>query len=408
MAFAISTDVNIDILSSLVNRVFVTEDVTMGSPQQGYVVRYRGKLREGDTALAYDQLADSLHSYNLTPLFRMDQDRHAIVLINGLAKVRPSNPWINVVLAVLTIISVLVAGGYYISGFTLFDKGLTLSSLWAFLASGLPYAISLLAILGAHEFGHYLVGRFHKTPVTLPYFIPMPFPGSFGTMGAFINMKAPPKNRRILLDIGIAGPLAGLIVAIPVLLIGLKMSAIGALPLATDRGAGMSLEGNSLLYLASKFIVFHQLLPAPASYGSLPPVLYWLRYIFTSMPLPFGGHDVNLSPVAWAGWVGILVTSLNLIPAGQLDGGHMLYVLLGARRSQRILPVILILLVLLGFVWAGWWLWAALIFFFGRVYAEPLDQITQLDRPRKALAILALIIFILVFTPVPLTVFFNG
>ncbi len=406
MAFAMSSEINPEILSSLVSRIFSIEDVTLGSPQQGYVVRYRGKIRDEDTASAYDQLTDLVHPYNLTPLFRMDQDRHAIVLINSLAKVRPSNPWVNVVLAGLTIISVLIAGGFYVSGFTTFDKGVTLDSITAFLVSGLPYGASLLAILGAHEFGHYLVGRFHKTPVTLPYFIPMPFPGSFGTMGAFINMKAPPKNRRILLDIGIAGPLAGLIVAIPILLAGLRMSTLSGLPLVSDPRVSFQMEGNSLLYLASKFVIFHQLLPAPASYGNLPPLVYWIRYIFTSQPFPLGGKDVMLNPMAWAGWVGILVTSLNLIPAGQLDGGHMLYVLLGTRRSQRILPIILVLLVLLGFVWAGWWLWAALIFLFGRVYAEPLDQITQLDPPRKALAVLALIIFILVFTPVPLTSFF--
>jgi len=111
-----------------------------------------------------------------------------------------------------------------------------------------------------------------------------------------------------------------------------------------------------------------------------------------------------LHPVAWAGWAGILVTSLNLIPAGQLDGGHMLYVLVGKTWARRLLPVILIGVVALGFFWNGWWLWAALIFLLGRTHAEPLDQITTLDTPRRLLALLALVVFILVFTPVPLNI----
>ncbi len=158
----------------------------------------------------------------------------------------------------------------------------------------------------------------------------MPF-SQIGTMGAFINMKEPPKNRKVLLDIGIAGPLAGLIVAIPVLLIGLSLSQITRLQV--EPGQMIQMEGNSVLYLLSKFAIFGQLLPAPANYAGLSPVLYWLQYFFTGTPSPLGGLDVNLHQVAWAGWIGLLVTAMNLIPAGQLDGGHMLYVLIGQKKS---------------------------------------------------------------------------
>jgi len=123
--------------------------------------------------------------------------------------------------------------------------------------------------------------------------------------------------------------------------------------------------------------------------------------------MPKGGVDVTLNSVAWAGWAGLLVTALNLIPAGQLDGGHLIYVLLG-RRARRLMPFILGALLLLGLVWSGWWLWAILIFILGRAYAEPLDQITTLDPRRRAIALLGLIIFILVFTPVPLITPFGG
>ena len=110
-----------------------------------------------------------------------------------------------------------------------------------------------------------------------------------------------------------------------------------------------------------------------------------------------------LSAVAWAGWAGLLVTALNLIPAGQLDGGHVLYVLLGKERMKKLCPLLLVILIGLGFVWSGWWFWAAILFLFGRFYAEPADQITPLDSKRKILAIIGLIIFLLVFIPVPIT-----
>ncbi len=127
---------------------------------------------------------------------------------------------------------------------------------------GRPFAVSLLAILAAHEFGHYLMGRYHGVHVTLPYFIPMPF-SQIGTMGAFINMKEPPKNRKVLLDIGIAGPLAGLAVAIRILILGLYLSKVEALPLQIAPNTGLQLEGNSILYLFLKFAMFGWLLPAP-------------------------------------------------------------------------------------------------------------------------------------------------
>lgn len=389
-------------INNLIQRIFYVEDVTLGEGNQNFLVRYRGRLRGQDSAADYDWLSEQLKPYNITPLFRKEGDRHLILLMSGRIRPKPYNPGVNVLLFGLTVISVLMAGALNnLEGPVGASLGQLFLAILRNLGSGWPFAVSLLAILVAHEFGHYLAGRYHKTYVTLPYFLPLPF-SPFGTLGAFINMKEPPKNRRILLDIGIAGPLAGLIVAIPVLLIGLSLSKVGEIPSIMRPGVGLQLEGNSLLYLLAKFAVFHQLLPAPASYGGVPPALYWLRYIFTGQPLPLGGVDVMLNPVAWAGWIGILVTSLNLIPAGQLDGGHMLYVLLGARRARLLLPFILVALVGLGFFWNGWWLWALLIFLLGRVYAEPLDQITPLDGPRKALAILALVIFVLVFTPVPL------
>ena len=392
-------------LTSIVGRVLRIDDITIGGTGQDFLARYRGQLYDSDSGRSYDQLASNLRSLNITPLFRTEGDQHVVLLVQGRIEPRPSNPLINLVLFIFTVLSVIFAGALYsYSGPIPSDQSELLAAILHGLASGIPFAVSLLAILLAHEFGHYIAGRYHHTHVTLPYFIPFPL-SPFGTMGAFIQLKQPPKNKRILLDIGVSGPIAGLVVAFPILLYGLSLSHIETIILPA--GQGIQLEGNSLLYLLAKYIVFGQLLPAPSTYGDLSAFLYWVRYFFTSQPLPLGGIDVFISPIAWAGWAGLLVTALNLIPAGQLDGGHVIYSLFG-NRSKLLLPVILVLLVVLGFVWSGWWIWAFLILLMGRVHAEPLDTITPLDSRRKALAVVVLFIFILVFTPVPLIQTFAG
>jgi hypothetical protein len=393
-----------EILKQLVGRFLRITDVTMGTQKQTYLVRYRGQLY-GESESAYTQLSETLKPYGLLPLFRKDGDQHVILLTPDNYQIRASNPLTNLILFILTFVSVLFAGVLYTyDGPLPDDLGGILSTVFVNLPSGFPFAASLLAILLAHEFGHYLAGRYHKAPVSLPYFLPFPL-SPFGTMGAFIQMKKPPQNKRTLLDIGIAGPLAGLVVAIPILLYGLSLSTIQ--PIIVPPNAGFQLEGNSILYLLAKFAVFGQWLPAPSDYGGLAPFVYWIRYFFTSQPLPIGGMDVFIHPVAWAGWAGLLVTALNLVPAGQLDGGHLIYVLIG-ERARKLWPFIMIGLALLGLVWSGWWLWAFLLFFVGRVYAEPLDQITGLDRKRKFLAVFGIVIFFLVFTPVPLVYYGAG
>ncbi len=389
------------VIDALVGRIFRIEDITHGGPQQGFLVRYRGHLVDADSAGAYERLAEWLKPHNMTPLFRQEGDRQVILLVQGVLNPKPSNPMINLVLFILTLFSVLLTGALYgMSEGDLPKEPLQMAL--ALLNRGWPFALSLLAILASHEFGHYLMGRHHKVHVTLPYFIPLPF-SLIGTMGAFINMKTPPRNRRQLLDIGLAGPLAGLAVTIPVLFLGLHLSPQTTLPSLGANGAATGMEGNSLLYLLSKYLVFGRLLPAPVTYGGMAPIVYWVGYFFSGRPYPAGGADVLLGPVAWAAWVGLLMTGLNLIPAGQLDGGHILYVLLGEKRAKRILPFILVALMLLGIFWFGWFLWAALIFFLGRAHAEPMDQITQLDGKRKLAAALGLLVFILTFTPVPLS-----
>lgn len=388
-------------LRPIVAQVMMIEDTTYGG-QDSYAVRFRGQLI-GDSEAAYATVAEQFRPLGYTPLFRKDGASHLVLALPGVIDPPRSNPWTNVVMFGLTLVSVLYVGAVYAAPS---EVGPASVGEWlSFLIGGLPFALSMLGILLAHELGHYFAARYHKVAVTLPYFIPLPWPFSpFGTMGAFIQLKQPPTNRRVLLDIGIAGPLAGLIVAVPVLIYGLMISTVEPIPASFPAGQGIMLEGNSILYVLAKYLVFGQWLPAPVDFGGLPPFLYMLRYYLLGYPLPLGGQDVILSPVAWAGWGGLLVTGLNLIPVGQLDGGHALYVLIG-RRARLLVPVIIAILIGLGFFWNGWWLWAALIYFlFGRAHAEPLDQITELDPARRLLAIATLIIFVLVITPIPLTI----
>lgn len=389
-----------DTVTPLIARYFDIESVTQGGAKFGFLVRYVGKLRI-DSERAHRELSAALNPQHYTVLFREQDGKHVIELLPGLPKPRRSNPLVNLLFFVLTLASVIFTGAQYGT------EAQPANTLAEFIRSGMPFTIAMLGILLAHEFGHYLAARYHKTKVTLPYFLPLPAPYSpFGTLGAFIQLKEPPRNKKVLFDIGVAGPLAGLVVAVPVLLIGLSLSKLDTIPSFVAAGDGFSLEGNSILYLISKFLIFRQWLPAPVSYGGAEPFIYWIKYILTGLPTPLGGTDVFLHSIAWAGWGGLLVTSMNLLPVGQLDGGHILYSLLG-NRINKLWPFVVGILVLLGFFFSGWWLWIFLILLMGRTHAEPLDQITKMDTGRKVLAIFAIIVFFLVFTPIPLRIFFG-
>lgn len=362
--------------------VMAVEDVTEGvaapyaaalsgrrPPQEGpAAVRLRGRLLVPSEE-AYDRLAARFASLGYTPLLRRDPDNptgHVVLALPG--QLRQSRPRVTraATLFALTVLSCLFVGAQMVEGLTSINFNLL---------DGVPYAAALLSILLAHELGHYVVARRVGTPVSLPYFIPVPIPGSFGTFGAFINMAAPPRNRRHWLAIAAAGPLAGLAVTIPVLWIGLSLSQVRPLP--TDQP--YMLEGNSLLYAALKYLKFGQLLPS-------------------------NGVDVFIHPVAFAGWAGLLVTGLNLIPAGQLDGGHILAALAGERAAGYVFWGIVAALAGLSVLYQGWLLWLGLLLVFGRFRIQPLDDVTGLNRPQRLLAALMLVVFLLVFTPVPMRI----
>lgn len=395
----------IEVLNSQVARIFRIEDVTLGDPREWFA-RYRGQFLNEDTIAAYDQLAEAVRGYDLVPLFRDGDDGKQVIFLASAPKILASTTrvTVNIVLFILTIISMMLTGAEP-------PANNSFSGVFRSFLSGWPFALSMMGILFAHEMGHYLACRYYKVPATLPFFIPAPIVSPFGTLGAFIAMRGIPKNKRILFDVGVAGPLAGLVIAIPVLIYGLSISKLGPIAVSAAGTSGV-LEGNSIFYLFSKYLVFGKLLPEPVSMNGLSPLMYWLQYFFTGHPIPLGGLDVQLSQVAWAGWGGLLVTTLNLMPLGTLDGGHVAYGLFGD-RARKIFPFMIGLLIAFSVLPVvvtlslaafnfNWLLWAAILFWLGNVRTQPLDDVSALDPKRRALGILVLLLFILLLTPIPL------
>jgi hypothetical protein len=342
------------------------------------MVSFEGQLLM-DSEAAYDQLDTLLAPQNRLALFREEEGKHVIHVLSGRVNPRPRAWWPNALLFIATLFSVLLVG-LNIALTEIADDNVFLArailnngliELWR----GLPYALSIMLILGAHELGHYFAARHHKLAVTLPYFIPLPFFSLFGTLGAFIQLRQPMRNRKMLIDVGAAGPLAGLIFAIPILLIGLASQRPEPMP-----GLGGVYEGDSIVYALAKTL----------TYG---------RFI------PDGRVDIcfNCNQFTYAGWTGLLVTALNLFPVGQLDGGHILYAAFGDRARRLYAPLIALLFFLTLFVSETWLLWLMMLLFLGRVYAMPLDMITPLDASRRWLAIASIVIFILIFVPAPMT-----
>ncbi len=279
---------------------------------------------------------------------------------------RSSSPLVNLVLFLLTLVTTTMAGAMH-AGVDPF------SDPWS-MSAGLPFSVPLMTILLCHELGHYTAALRHGVPTTLPYFLPGP-PFLVGTFGAFIRMRGMPRSRRALFDVGAAGPWAGLLVAIPTVVLGLLWSEVQ--PLTKGAGGGLAL-GNSLLFDGLSRAVLHT---DPDS------------------------ATILLHPVALAGWFGIFVTFLNLLPIGQLDGGHVVYALFG-RRHRAIARLFLVVVLGLGFLgWEGWFLWALMLAFVLKVDHPPtMDAETPLDPARKIAAWATIGVFALTFMPVPITV----
>ncbi len=341
-------------LQHLLADVFYTEFVR----HEDNAILFYGHLGV-DPDEAFKRLRPRFEREGFTPMLRRFQGYEVVVALPGVIHPRPANPIINVLLFIATVFTTVWAGSFLAApprtAMDVFDP--------IRLLQGIPFAAALLLILGVHELGHFFVARYHGVNVTLPYFIPVPF--GLGTFGAFIQLRSPVENRKALFDVGIAGPLAGFLVAVPLMIIGLWLSDVVPRPPRT--------MGSSLL-------------------------VRWLADVVR----PHGpGEALRLHPVALAAYIGLWVTAMNLLPVGQLDGGHVAYSALGSAFRYVAIGMLILMLVLGWQVWQGWFIWAAFVAFTGVDHPPPLNDLTPLDLKRYILFALAVGLFIITFVPRP-------
>ncbi|MBN1488111.1 MAG: site-2 protease family protein [Anaerolineae bacterium] len=363
----------LDKLTTALAGLMEIEAVTLLEVGEHPLVKFSGQLLGDDQDTIFEQLCARLAALGYTPVLYEEGGVHILQAVPGVVDAPQNRPWINGLLFIATLISVLFIGALNEGADPLADLG--------DLVLGLPFAGTLLTILTSHELSHYFVGLRYGSPVSLPYFIPLPL-SIFGTMGALIVQRGPMRSRKALFDIGAAGPLGGLILALPFLVIGLSLSQVQPLPTSES----FYVEGNSLLYFMVKYFIFGQ-------------------------PLPAGGVDVMLHPMAFAAWAGLLVTALNLFPIGQFDGGHIAYAMWG-QNAWKIGRLFLFLcfgwgiaLLVLGNTAGGTWItWGMLASLMGARHPAPLNDITPLDAARRRIGWAMVLIFVLILVPIPLMV----
>ena len=359
------------------------EDVLVVGDRQirGGVIVFRGVLTT-EPRRALDLLIERFRPLGYTPFLRQEAD---VVAVQAWPLAETTVPWrigVNVLLFVATCLSTLVAGLSF-AGSPTFDALRSSPSAARFLA-GTPFAFTLMAILSVHELGHYFTARYYRAAVSLPYFIPAPV--GFGTLGAIILMRSPARDRNSLFDIAAAGPLAGLAVAFPAILLGLAWSSVVPAP-----PEGYAAFGDSLLTWALAYLRF----------GPIPP-----------------GHMLFTHPMADAAWAGFLVTALNLFPVGQLDGGRIAYALF-SRRHRAIGKATVVGLLLFGaasFFWTlrapggdvvsalatslNWFVWAGVIsLLVGFHHSPPLDDLSPISPGRRVVGLVCLALMLLLIPP---------
>jgi hypothetical protein len=345
------------------------EDILVIQERQirGHAIVFGGELLMAP-ARALDLLLPRLKPLGYTPFLKADRGKIWIQALPLAEVAVTGNPLVNLVLFLVTCVSTLVAGSGAFLSFDPFTEP-------ARLLQGVPFAFTLLSILGTHEFGHYFTARHYGASVSLPYFIPAPPPFIFGTLGAIIKMRSPARDKNSLFDIAAAGPFAGLVIAIPALLLGLSWSRVIPIP----PGGGTLVFGDSLLM---RFLVF-------LTFGSIPE-----------------GRDVLIHSVGLAGWVGLFVTALNLFPVGQLDGGRIAYALFGTHHRKVSMATFALLLALGALTQSmNWVVWAALLFFMiGFHHSPPIDDLTPLSPGRRVVGYLSFVLLVLLIPPVPIQI----
>lgn len=325
----------------------------------GAMMQVRGQLYP-PVARTVEAIKDHFSGTGYTPLFMQDRGRHVVRFVVYRPPEAEQRYWLNVLLFIATILSTILAGALN-SGGNPFEHVEDL-------LLGVPFSLSIMAILTCHELGHYFMSRREGMVTTLPYFIPMPL-HFLGTFGAIIRMKSIVPSRRSLLKVGMSGPVAGFLVALPITLLGIYLSEIRVAP-ATE---GFLRLGDSLLF--------------------------WLLAKIVHVDIP-AGYDLFLHPVAFAGWLGMFVTAMNLLPVGQLDGGHVAFSIFLRKRKYLYVPIFAFMLGL-GVLWFGWFVWIIFAFFIARRDPVIQDEVTPLSNREKSYAFIPLVILILTFVPQP-------
>ncbi len=320
---------------------------------------FQGRPSSPQNVLWKDSIRERLAQYGYDSSIEQNGDRFILVVSKIGEQRKKKVPWVHILLFAATVISVFVAGAI--------QEGQNILSNPVLVLRGASFAVPMILMLTFHELGHYFVSRKRKIDVSLPYFIPAPT--FLGTFGAVIKSKSPFRNRRDLIDVGSAGPIAGFAVAVIATSIGLGQSHI-----IPDSTKGLVVFGDPIIFKILSRVIL----------GNLPP-----------------GHSILASPMAFAGWVGILITMLNLLPVGQFDGGHILYALLG-RKQHLIAWGVVPLLFLLGLFWPGWFVWGGLALIMRANHPPTLNDSLDLDPKRRMIGWLTVGIFVLSFIPVPI------
>ncbi len=327
------------------------------SQEDGVV--FRGRARDA-AATTFDSAAEEMRGRGFDASLVETGGGGAALLVrpSAPAAAARSRPLVHVALLAATLLTTTWAGAAHV--------GVDLSALPARWSVGLPYALALLLILGVHEMGHYVAARLRRVQVTLPYFIPAPF--FLGTFGAFIRMKGEIHDRNAFFDIGVAGPLVGLVLAVLAVLVGVSMPAAA--------------------------VTMHGMRPSSS-------------LLFAGLYMLAGGGDpgrlMALGPIAFAGWLGLVVTALNLIPVGQLDGGHVAYALWGRERSRVVGAVVIGAMLALGVVYSPHWLmWGALVWLIaGTSHPPSRNELLPLSPVRRLLAYATLGLLLIIVLPWP-------
>jgi Zn-dependent protease len=365
-------------LEDVVSDVFAIHNVSTRANSR--IVVFQGQFLRSPE-MVYEALAERFRHYGYVPILRQEEGQDVLMAYPAPTAAGASRPWVHLLLFVMTVISTLWVGAIHEVSPPWGSLEQILRESPAFFASnwqaGLPFATALLLILGVHEFGHYFVARHYGLDVSLPYFIPFPLNFYAGTLGAVIRIQSPFESKRALFDVGIAGPLAGLAIAIPVVILGLSQAEIQDF----SGAAGVTVFSEPLLF-------------------------QWLAAIVVGERGPT--EDIVMNPLLMAGWLGFLVTALNLIPVSQLDGGHIAYAVLGRYHRVFAWTVFAVIATVTALKTPGFLLMVVLIFLMGIEHPPALNDVTPIGRARVILALLTLLLAATLITVTPFQTMSGG